>query len=152
MTRFLDNFRRKPAGKVPDKKQCAAISILPPARQEWNVEDLTLDGIVLLDPALAIVDANPRALRFLQSTLSAITGYCLWDVVPQEIASQHEAAAEVALGASEQYVFVAHESFENSWTEYTLRQCPAGYIVNLRETGPAQNTNACWKTASATTS
>jgi len=138
MTRFLDNFRRKPAGKVPDKKQCAAISILPPARQEWNVEDLTLDGIVLLDPALAIVDANPRALRFLQSTLSAITGYCLWDVVPQEIASQHEAAAEVALGASEQYVFVAHESFENSWTEYTLRQCPAGYIVNLREAGPAQ--------------
>jgi PAS domain S-box-containing protein len=115
-----------------------ANSILPPGRQDWNVEDLTLDGIVLLDPAMAIVDANARALAFLQSTLSAITGYSLWDVVPQDIASQYEAAAEAALGTSAQYVFVAHENFANSWTEYTLRPCPAGYIVNLREAGPAQ--------------
>ena len=138
MTRFLENFRWKPAGDAPEKMQRAASSILPPSRQEWNVEDLTLDGIVLLDPALAIVDANPRALAFLQNTLPVITGYSLWDVVPQEIASQHEATAELALKASGQYVFVAHESFENKWTEYTLRQCPAGYIVNLREAGPAQ--------------
>ena len=138
MTRFLDKFRANPPGDAPEAKPHDVNAILPLSRQEWGVGDLTLDGIVLLDHQLAIVDANPRALVFLRASLSAISGYSLWDVVSQEIASQHEAAAGLALVDSDQYVFVVHESFENSWVEYTLRRCAAGYIVNLREAGPAQ--------------
>ena len=138
MTQFLDKFRLTQDGCVPDKKPHDVNTILPPALQGWGVADLTLDGIVLLDHQLAIVDANPRALGFLHTSLSALSGYSLWDAVSQEIASQHEEAAELALAVSDQYVFVAHESFENSWVEYTLRRCAAGYIVNLREAGPAQ--------------
>ena len=100
--------------------------------------DLTLDGILLLDSQWIIVQSNPRALGFLRMSRSAISGYSLWDVVSQEIASQHENATELALADSDQYVFVAHESFEDSWVEYTLRRSAAGYVVNLREAGPAQ--------------
>lgn len=138
MTRFLDKFRLTAGGGVTAASPHDANAILPPARHEWGAGDLTLDGIVLLDNKRVIVDANPRALGFLRTSLSAISGYSLWDVVSQEIASLHEEAAELALAESGQYVFVVHESFENSWVEYTLRQCVAGCIVNLREAGPAQ--------------
>ena len=138
MTRFLDKFRTNLPGNVPVLSPSDLNTIIPPARHEWGIADLTLDGIVLLDHKLLIVDANPRALGFLHTSLSAITGYSLWDVVSQEIASQHEHAVQPALADSDQYVFVAHESHANSWVEYTLRRCAAGYIVNLREAGPAQ--------------
>ncbi len=138
MTRFLDKFRLNPTGNMPDTNPQDVTAIVPPARHEWGAGDLTLDGIVLLDHKLAVVDANPRALGFLHTSLSAISGYSLWDIVSLETASQHEAAAELALADSDQYVFVVHESFENSWVEHTLRRCAAGYIVNLREAGPAQ--------------
>lgn len=138
MTRFLDKFRINLPGNVPVPSPSDLNAIIPPARHEWGIADLTLDGIVLLDHKLLIVDANPRALGFLHTSLSAITGYSLWDVVSQEIASQYEEVAERALADSDQYIFVVHENFENNWVEYTLRRCPAGYIVNLREAGPAQ--------------
>ncbi len=138
MTRFLDKFRTNPPVNVAVTNPHDVNAIVPPARHEWGIGDLTLDGIVLLDPQRVIVDANPRALVFLRTSLSAISGYSLWDVVSQETASQYEEVAEQALLESDQYIFVVHESFENSWVEYTLRRCAAGYIVNLREAGPAQ--------------
>ncbi|NDP62715.1 ATP-binding protein [Polaromonas sp.] len=138
MTRFLDKFRVNPPGNVPLNSPQDVNVIAPSVRHEWGIEDLTLDGIVLLDHQLVVVDANPRALGFLHTSLSVISGYSLWDVVSQETASQHEEAAKQALVDSDQYVFVVHESFENSWVEYTLRRCAAGYIANLREAGPAQ--------------
>lgn len=115
-----------------------AVAATPSTRQPWGLDELSLDGIVLLDSKRAVVDANPRALVFLHTSLSAICGYSLWDLVSQEIASQHEEAAELALSDSAQYVFVVHESFENSWVEYTLRSRGTGFILNLREAGPAQ--------------
>lgn len=69
--------------------------------------------------------------------LSAIRGYSLWDVLPQDIARAHEAAAELALGASQRYTFIAPAQFENSGVEYILRLGAAGHIVNLREVGLA---------------
>ena len=119
------------------KPQSAKPDLLSP-QQDWGLADLSLDGIVLLDNQWAVVDANPRALVFLRTSLSAISGYSLWDVVSQEVATQHEEAAELALSDADQHVFVVHESFENSWVEYTLRRSGAGYILNLREAGPAQ--------------
>jgi len=131
-------FRANAPGNTPETKPQRPIPALQPAGQEWGAVDLTLDGILLLDNQRVIVDASPRALGFLHMSLSAISGYSLWDIVSQEIASQHEDAAELALADSDQYVFIAHESFEDRWVEYTLRRFAAGYVVNLREAGPAQ--------------
>lgn len=113
-------------------------SLLPAAMQEWGPLNLTLDGIVLLDEKRNVVDANARALEFLRSTLSAVAGYDFWDVVAQEIAEEHEEATELGLGSSPSHAFIVHQSFENSWVEYTFRRYPGGYVVNLREAGPAE--------------
>lgn len=140
MSRLLEKFRLNPSGclTVTGPPGDNAALLLLPMRQDWNAADLTLDGILLLDGQSVILDANPRALEFLRRPLSAIRGYSLWDVLPQDIASKHEAAAELALGASQRYTFVAPEHFENSGVEYILRLGAAGYVVNLREVGPAQ--------------
>ncbi|CAN5238618.1 hypothetical protein BH10PSE16_BH10PSE16_24830 [soil metagenome] len=139
MTRFLDKFRSNPADSSPDISMQDVDSALPSTPPGWGPLDLTLDGIVLLDEKAVILDANARALEFLHSSLSAITGYSLWDVVSQEIAKEHEDPTEVALASLDLYSFIAHESFENSWVEYTFRRRPeGGYVVNLREAGPAQ--------------
>jgi PAS domain S-box-containing protein len=103
-----------------------------------SLMDLSLDGIILLDDKGSVLDANAQALEFLHRSLSTVSGYSLWDVLPQEIAEQHEEAFETALATSQRYTFVVHQSFENSWVEYTFRHRTGGYVVNLREAGPAQ--------------
>ena len=138
MSQFLDKFSSSRLGRSPEISLQDDHAASPPIRQEWSAEDLTLDGIMLLDSQSVIVDANARALELLHRLLPAISGYSLWDVLPEEIASQHEEAAGLALVDSQRYTFVAHEHFENSWVEYTLRPRAAGYVVNLREAGPAQ--------------
>jgi PAS domain S-box-containing protein len=138
MSRFLDKFRSNLQGNLPDASLQAANSALQSTQQGWGVLDLTLDGIVLLDHKGIILDANTRALEFLHSALSAVSGHDLWDVVPQEIAKQHQEATDQALRSSARHTFLAHQSFENSWVEYTFRQHPTGYVVNLREAGSAQ--------------
>ena len=138
MTRFLDKFRSNLAGNVPGAGLQDGNAMVSPTPSEWGPLDLTLDGIVLLDDKALILDANARALEFLHSSLSAVSGYSLWDVVPEEVTKQYEDATELALEASDRHSFIAHESFENSWVEYTFTRCPAGYVVNLREAGPAQ--------------
>ena len=140
MSRWLEKFRVTPSGYLtvtgPPGDNAALLPL--PMRQDWSAADLTLDGILLLDGQSVILDANPRALESLRRPLSAIRGYSLWDVLPQGIPSEHEAAAELALGASQRYTFVSPEHFENSGVEYILRLGAAGYVVNLREAGPAQ--------------
>ena len=137
MSRFLDKFRLSLAGDLSDASLQEGESISSSIPPEVQFE-LSLDGIILLDEKGLIFDANARALEFLHSSLATVSGYSLWDVLPQEIAEQHEEAVETALAASERYICVVHQSFENSWIEYTFRPYPAGSIVNLREAGPAQ--------------
>ncbi|NQW80642.1 MAG: PAS domain S-box protein [Polaromonas sp.] len=138
MSLLIDKFKLSPHDSAREMTLECVNSALPSMHQEWSLADLSLDGIVLLDDKRAVVDANPRALVFLRTSLSAISGYSLWDVVSQEVATQHEEAAELALSDVNHYVFVVHESFENSWVEYTLRRNGAGFVLNLREAGPAQ--------------
>ena len=138
MNRLLDKISVSQAENAPDVTPDDVTSALAPARREWGLDNLSLDGIVLLDNKQTVIDANPQALIFLHTSLTAISGYCLWDVVSQEIASQHEAAAELALSDADLYVFVANQSFENSWVQYTLRRVGSGFVLNLRETGSAQ--------------
>lgn len=139
MPRFVDHFRLSPPDDAPGAKPAEGSACPPSAGHRWVLPDLTLDGIVLLDSRLAIVDANPRALGLLRMPLAAICGFSLWDVLAQEVAAQHEEAAAIALAASQSYGFMVHEGVESSWLQYTLRPFEAGYIVNLREAGPAQN-------------
>ncbi len=106
MSRFLDKFRLIPAGNLPDVSLQSANSLLPAAQPGWGALDLTLDGIVLLDDKAVILDANAPALEFLHGSLSAISGYSLWDVVPEEVAKQHEEATELALDSSDRHSFI----------------------------------------------
>ena len=138
MSRFLDKFRTSLSGNLPDASLQGGNFIPPSTQQGWGPLDLTHDGIVLLDDKGSVLDANARALEFLHGTLSDVSGYDFWDVVPQEIAEQHQNATDQALRSSVRHTFLAHQSFENSWVEYTFRQHPAGYVVNLREAGSAQ--------------
>ena len=138
MTSFLDKFRLNTSDNSTDVSLQDVNNILSSTQPGWGPLDLTLDGIVLLDDKAVILDANSQALELLHSSLSAISGYSLWDVLPEEITTQHEDATELALDSSDRHSFIAHESFENSWVEYTFRRHPAGYVVNLREAGPAQ--------------
>ncbi|MEO6319844.1 MAG: ATP-binding protein [Polaromonas sp.] len=137
MSRFLDKFRLNQPGSPADASQQDA-NAAQPSPQGWGFLDLTLDGIVLLDDKGCILDANGRALEFLHSSLPAVSGFEFWDVLPQEIADQHQEATEQALGSSERYSFIARQSFENSWVEYTFRRHPQGYVINLREAGSTQ--------------
>lgn len=99
---------------------------------------LSLEGIVLLDEKNVILEANAQALEFLHSSLPAVSGYSLWDVLPPEVTEQHEEATETALCASRRHAFVVHQSFENSWVEYNFRRHAGGRVVNLREAAPVQ--------------
>lgn len=138
MSRFLDKFRLNLSGNSPDASLQAANSALPATQQGWGSLDLTLDGIVLLNNKGIILDANTRALEFLHSSLPAVSGYDFWDVVPEEIAKQHQEATDLAFRSSARHTFLAHQSFESSWVEYTFRQHPTGYVVNLREADSVQ--------------
>ena len=139
MNHFLDPLHSSPSGcssgTSPIGDKAVAQS---PIGQGWNADDLTLDGIMLLDDQWVIINANAKALEFLRRSLHEISGYSLWDVLTQETANQHETAAKSELGTSQRYTFVVHEHFENSWVEYTLRPRSAEFVVNLREAGPAQ--------------
>ena len=136
MSRFLDKFRLSLAADLPGAHPQERHG--PDSQLNLAGLELSLDGIVLMDEKNIILDANAKALEFLHCALSAVIGYSLWDILPQEIADQYEEATEAALGTSERHVFVVHQSFENSWVEYTFRPHPGGRIVNLREAGPAQ--------------
>ena len=106
--------------------------------REWGPLDLTGDGIVLLDAAQCITDANALALDFLQSTQSAVAGREFWDTVPETMAEQHQGVTEQALASAPQHRFVAHQAFADSWIEYTFRRRADGYVVNLRDVGAVQ--------------
>lgn len=100
----------------------------------WGPLDLTCDGIVLLDENQVVTVANARALEFLHCMLPAVAGRDFWQVVPPEVATQHQAVAHHALTGSQQRVFTFHHTLDDSWVEYTLRRHPAGgFVVNMRD-------------------
>ena len=99
---------------------------------------MTLDGIVLLDSKGCILDANDRALEFLHTSVAAVAGFDVWDVVPREIAEQNQQATQQALDTSAQYSFITQQDFDNNWLEYTFRKHAQGYVLNLREAGSTQ--------------
>jgi PAS domain S-box-containing protein len=142
MSRFLDKFKVNLPDSSTESRGQSENSDLPPAQQEWGPLDQTHDGIVLLDGHGNILDANALALDLLHNTLNAVRGCDFWEVVPQEIAKQHQDATDQALMCSVRHTFIAHQKFENSWIEYTFRRYPPGYppgyVVNLREAGSTQ--------------
>lgn len=132
MSRFLDRFRRDEPGGPPGDGGPAVKA------REWGPLDLTFDGIVLLDSTQSLTDANARALELLQSTHSSALGREFWDIVPEPVAEQYQDATEQALVSAPQHSFVVHQTFADSWTEYTFRRNGEGYVVNLRDVGEVQ--------------
>ena len=132
MSRFLDRFRTDEPGGPPAGAGLAANA------RDWGPLDFTGDGIVLLDATQSITDANALALELLQSTKSAVAGREFWDIVPEQIAEQYQAATDQALASAPKHRFVAHQAFADSWIEYTFRRNADGYIVNLRDVGAVQ--------------
>lgn len=109
------------------------------AAQAWGAPlGLVSDGVVLLDGDGRITDANARALELLQCTLAAVSGRDVWEVIPEEIAEQHESATVNALQAAPRHTFVAHQEFEGRWIEYTFRCQAPGYVVNLNDVSSTQ--------------
>ena len=131
MSRFFDRFRWEGPGGQPRDTASAAM-------QDWGPLDLTGDGIVLLDAAQAIMDANALALELLQSTHAAVAGREFWDILPEQIAEQYQDATTQALANASQHRFVAHQTFADSWLEVTFRRNGQGYVVNLRDVGGVQ--------------
>lgn len=129
MSQFLDGFGADGPDDPPQARDHA---------RDWGPLDLTSDGIVLLDAAQAITDANALALTLLQSTRCAALGRNFWHIVPEQIAEQYQGTTEQALASAQPHRFVAHQEFADSWMEYTFRRHAAGYVVNLRDVGVAQ--------------
>lgn len=148
MRRFLSKLRGQLPGRstedmaprlVPqnDSRQAGEPPVAS-AELAWRPMDLANDGIVLLDENGQITEANARALELLRCTLPSVSGRDFWDAVPEEIAEQHQSATDKALSTSARHAFVANQSFEDSWVEYTFRRQASGVVVNLRDVASTQ--------------
>lgn len=105
---------------------------------DWRPTDMANDGVVRLDEGGRITELNARALELLHCTLPDVSGRDFWDVVPEEIAEQHQSATDKALSTSARHAFVANQAFEDSWVEYTFRRQACGIVVNLRDVASTQ--------------
>ncbi|MDQ3058243.1 MAG: ATP-binding protein [Pseudomonadota bacterium] len=106
--------------------------------KDWGPLDLSCDGIVLLDQNQVATAANAPALEFLCCMLPAVTGRDFWQVVPPEVATQHQIATHQHLASAEHHSFTVHHTLEDRWVEYIFRRHPAGFVVNLRDADAVQ--------------
>ena len=109
-----------------------------PALAALGALDLTGEGIALLNEKGQITEINMQALRLLQCTLPDLAGRDFWDAVPEEVSDKHQASTGEALDSSAQHSFVANNTFEDNWLEYTFRHQASGYVVNIRDVTTAR--------------
>ena len=132
----------RPDGKILSSGEPVAGVVAPAQTLPGTLEQLPLAGLagmVLLDNAGNITDINAEACQLLHCTLPGLAGRDFWEVVPEQIAEHHHAAAMRALAASAQHHFIAHNEFEGQWTEYAFMLHPAGCTVSLRDVSEAKN-------------
>lgn len=133
MDRLLRLLKGHLALGLPGVRRAAA-----PAELGWSPLDRSNDGMVLLNKAGEITEINPRALELLHCARPDLPGLDFWELVPEDIAEQHQGSAVQALASAAQHAFVAHHKFEDSWVRYTFRRRAAGFAVNLRDVGSTQ--------------
>ena len=104
----------------------------------WDAVALANDGTVLLDAKWQIMDANPRAFELLHCNSPVVGGRDFWDVVPDAVAEHHQSVALEVLASMAQHAFVAHQKFEDSWTQYSFSRLATGYVVSLRDVAATQ--------------
>ena len=104
-----------------------------------------LAGLVFLDGRGCIVDINAEARHMLHCLLPDVAGRDFWDVVPEWLAEQQQAATRQALAASAQHHFTVHREFEGDWIEYAFIGHEGGCTVSLRDVSAARNTAALLK-------
>ena len=119
-------------GSVPAEAASVqkAVATVEPGRQGL---DLELDGRIVLDADWIITEVNARALVLLHCRMRALHGFDLWDVVPDEIATEFQAEASRVLESSPHHSFVAHDKFEGTWIEFSFRRQGTGFILDLRD-------------------
>ncbi len=104
----------------------------------WDAGALANDGTVLIDAKWQITDVNPRALELLHCTSPVVVGRDFWEVLPDDVAEQHQSVALEMLASLARHVFVVHQKFEGSWTQYSLQRLATGYVVRLRDVAATQ--------------
>lgn len=117
----------------------AELAATEPAQRPWGPLDPASSGIVRLDFNGCITEANEQALELLHGTLADILGHDFWEVVPQDIAEQYQAATAKALSVSAQHAFIASHKFEGSWVEYSFMRQASGFVVSLRDVASTQS-------------
>jgi signal transduction histidine kinase len=94
--------------------------------------ELATQGIVVLDAGWRVVALNSTAQALLHAP-GGLAGREFWEALAEPLADTHRAASEQALQQGAAHVFVAHDPFEDRWTEYSLRRHGSGAVVNLRD-------------------
>lgn len=95
--------------------------------------ELATQGVLVLDAGWRVVALNSAARALMHAPGESLAGIDFWDAVSEEVADGHRSASEQALRHGDAHVFVAHDSFEDRWTEYSLRRHAGGTVVNLRD-------------------
>ena len=123
-----------PRGAVSSVHQLVTpVPVSSPAPVPCAFLDLLTGGVVLVNENGHITEINNEALKLLQCTLPMVQGRAFWDAVPEAVAERHQSLAGQVLVAARQHVFVAHDPFEDCWTEFVIRPHAAGYLVNMRD-------------------
>lgn len=105
----------------------------PAAESSREGLDLELDGRLVLDAQWKIIEVNARALALLNCRMRALHGFDLWDVIPEEVASEHQDDTSNKLATSPYHSFVAHDKFEGTWIEFSFRREGTGFQLKLRD-------------------
>jgi signal transduction histidine kinase len=100
--------------------------------------ELATQAIVVLDAGWRIVALNSHAQALLHSRAGALSGVEFWEALAEDVAETHRGTSEQALRDGATHVFVVHDSFEDRWTEYSLRRHGGGAVVNLRDVSDAR--------------
>lgn len=95
--------------------------------------ELASQGIIVLDAGWRIVSLNSAARALMHAPGEGLAGTEFWETVSEELADGHRSASEQAMRHGDAHVFVVHDSFEDRWTEYSLRRHAGGAVVNLRD-------------------
>lgn len=95
--------------------------------------ELATQGVLVLDAGWRILALNTPAQALLHSSGAGLAGMAFWDALAEEVAQAQRGPAEQALRDGAVHVFVVHDSFEDRWTEYSLRRHASGAVVNLRD-------------------
>ncbi len=97
-----------------------------------GLDDLATEGILVLDAADIIVQANRRSHELLRGIQADLRGIDFWETVPEDLAEEHQGHARRALQSGKTYTFLFHDEFSARWVEFVLSRQAGDVVVHLR--------------------